>query len=76
MSRTRKGYRTGSKVPPPSGRKPSVKLTARDIESMLDELLAYHRLMAPSFQRREQRQWSLFYLCGQCRTSSGKPVSR
>ncbi len=65
MSRKRKGYRTGSKVPPPSGRKPSVKLTTRDVQSMADDLLTYHRLMAPSFQRREQRQWSLFYLCGQ-----------
>src|SRR5712692_11398724 len=65
MSRMRKGYRTGSKVPPPSGRKPALKLTSRDVESMTDELLTYHRLVAPSFQRREQRQWSLFYLCGQ-----------
>jgi SRSO17 transposase len=65
MSRKRKGYRTGSKIPPPSGRKPALNLTSRDVESMADELLTYHRLMAPSFQRREQRRWSLFYLCGQ-----------
>jgi SRSO17 transposase len=65
MRRKRKGYRTVSKVPPPSGRKPCLKLTARDVDSMVDELLMYHRLMASSFQRREQRQWSLFYLCGQ-----------
>jgi SRSO17 transposase len=65
MSRKHKGCRNGSKVPPPSGRRPAAPLTVRDVESMADELLTYHRWMAPSFQRREQRQWSLFYLCGQ-----------
>lgn len=30
-----------------------------------EELVAFHRLFAGAFQRREQREWSLFYLCGQ-----------
>jgi SRSO17 transposase len=65
MGKKRIGLRKGSKIPPPSGRKPALKLTARDVESMVDELLTYHRLIASCFQRREQRRWSLFYLCGQ-----------
>jgi len=30
-----------------------------------DELQAFHREFQPLFQRREQRAWSLLYLCGQ-----------
>jgi SRSO17 transposase len=50
---------------PASGRKPSPKLTPGDIEAISDELTAYHRLFHAVFQRREQRYWSLVYLCGQ-----------
>ena len=50
---------------PASGRKPSLKLALGDIESISDELRAYHRLFHAVFQRREQRYWSLVYLCGQ-----------
>jgi len=49
---------------PASGRKPSLKLALGDIESISDELRAYHRLFHAVFQRREQRYWSLVYLCG------------
>ena len=72
MSKRHTGLRKGSKTPPPSGRKPRLKLTARDIENLRDELVTYHRLMAASFQRREQRQWSFFYLCGQLSNLSRK----
>jgi len=50
---------------PASGRKPSLELTPGDIEAISDELKAYHRLFHSVFQRREQRYWSLVYLCGQ-----------
>jgi hypothetical protein len=59
----RRSYR--SKKRPASGRKPSLKLTPGDIEAISDELVANHRLFHVAFQRREQRYWSLFYLCGQ-----------
>jgi SRSO17 transposase len=54
-----------SRRPPASGRKPVFKLTTRDVAACVDELLTYHREFHPFFQRREQREWSLFYLCGQ-----------
>jgi hypothetical protein len=50
---------------PASGRKPTSKLAVGDIEAISDELKAYHRLFHGVFQRREQRYWSLVYLCGQ-----------
>ena len=50
---------------PASGRKPSPKLTPGDVEALVDELMTYHRLFHSVFQRREQRYWSLVYLCGQ-----------
>jgi SRSO17 transposase len=52
-------------VPPPSGRPPVINLVHRDIETLADEVLAYHALFAPLFQREEQRQWALAYLHGQ-----------
>src|SRR5512136_2270670 len=50
---------------PASGRKPTSKLALGDIEAISDELKAYHRLFHAVFQRREQRYWSLVYLCRQ-----------
>jgi SRSO17 transposase len=51
--------------PPASGRPPSVGLTQRDVQASADELISFHRLFQSVFQRREQREWSLFYMCGQ-----------
>jgi len=54
MSRKRKRqFRWGKRTPPASGRKPSLQLTQRDVETSADELAAFHRLFAPLFQRRE-----------------------
>ena len=50
--------------PPARGRKPSPKLPVQAIEASAEELLAFHHWFHVCFQRREQRQWSLFYLCG------------
>lgn len=74
MSIKRQSHRAGSKVPPPSGRKPSVRLTAREADSLVDDLRAYHRRLASAFQRREQRQWSLLYLCGQLSNLERKTI--
>ena len=54
-----------SRKRPASGHKPSLKLAPGDIEAVSDELVAYHHLFDAVFQRREQRYWSMFYLCGQ-----------
>jgi DDE superfamily endonuclease len=66
MSRkTKPRARRVSRRPPASGRKPACRLTSRDVTASADELLAYHRDFQALFQRREQRHWSLLYLCGQ-----------
>ena len=50
---------------PPSARAPSGNLAARDLEGMQAELQRYHERFHDLFARREQRQWSAFYLRGQ-----------
>jgi hypothetical protein len=51
-----------------------LRLTPSDIEAIRDELIAYHKLFDLVFQRREQRYWSLFYLCGQLSNVERKTV--
>jgi len=60
--------------PPASGRKPSLKLPTHTIEASAEALLGFHRLFQACFQRREQRQWSLFYLCGQLSNLERKTI--
>lgn len=64
-----------SRQPPASGRKPVLQLTARDVAACVDELLAYHHEFHAFFQRREQRDWSLFYLCGQLSNLERKTIA-
>ena len=59
---------------PPSGQKPSGNLVARDLEAMAEELVAYHAQFHDLFQRREQREWSAFYLRGQLSDLERKTV--
>lgn len=59
---------------PPSGQKPSENLAARDLEAMAEELGTYHALFHDLFQRREQREWSAFYLRGQLADIERKTV--
>jgi SRSO17 transposase len=66
--------RTNSRRPPPSGCKPSSRLTPREVEDLADELHTFHRLYASCFQRREQRFWSFFYLCGQLSALERKTI--
>jgi SRSO17 transposase len=58
-------YHSSTQEPPASGRPPSLHLTQRDVQASADELIRFHRLFQSVFQRREQREWSLFYLYGQ-----------
>lgn len=63
--KSRKRLIRAQRIPPASGRKPSYRLAARDVTRSANELVAYHRLFMPVFQRQEQERWALFYLCGQ-----------
>ena len=43
---------------------PVLDLTPHDLDTIIDELRAYHAIYRPLFQRREQRAWSEQYLHG------------
>src|SRR5215212_11273228 len=43
---------------------PVLDLTPQDVDTIIDELRAYHAIYSPLFQRREQRAWSEQYLHG------------
>jgi SRSO17 transposase len=59
---------------PPSGQPPSGNLAARDLEALAAELVSYHAQFHDLFQRREQREWSAFYLRGQLADLERKTV--
>ena len=59
---------------PPSGQKPEMNLAPRDLEALAEELGTYHALFRDLFQRREQREWSAFYLRGQLAELERKTV--
>ena len=75
MSRKNKRtYRRASRKPPASGRQPVCRLTARDIATSAEVLLAFHQRFQDLFARREQRDWSLVYLCGQVSNLERKTI--
>src|SRR5947208_7056278 len=43
---------------------PELHLRSADLESIVDDLLAYHARFAPLFARQEQREWAAVYLRG------------
>jgi SRSO17 transposase len=51
-----------------------MNLAPRDLEAMAEELVTYHALFHDLFQRREQREWSAFYLRGQLADLERKTV--
>lgn len=63
--RKSRSSRHASRRPPASGRKPMSKLPTHTVDASAEVLLAFHERFAACFGRREQRHWSLFYLCGQ-----------
>ena len=71
---SRTSNRRASRRPPASGCKPSSRLTSRDVATSAEALLDYHRQFQPFFQRREQRDWSLLYLCGQLSNLERKTI--
>lgn len=64
----------GKRRPPASGRKPTWRLTQGDVEASADELVTFHQRFQSLFQRREQRRWSAFYLCGQLENLERKTI--
>jgi SRSO17 transposase len=66
--------RRAMRRPPASGRKPSDKMSARDVIMSGDELLAFHRQFQAMLKRREQQIWSLRYLCGQLANLERKTI--
>ena len=74
---SKKGHRQRQRLQasaPPSGPKPMMNLAARDVEAMAEELVTSHALFHDLFQRREQREWSAFYLRGQLSDLARKTV--
>lgn len=75
MSRkSKRQFRRGKHKPPAGGRGPSLRLTQRDVEASANELVAFHRLFELRFQRREQRQWSAWYMYGQLANLARKMI--
>jgi SRSO17 transposase len=74
MSKSTNRAYCGSKIAPPSTQKPTGRLTPRLVEAMGEAILSYHRLFHACFQRREQSQWSRFYLCGQLSNLERKTI--
>jgi SRSO17 transposase len=66
--------RQPSTRPPARGRPPSSRFTAEDLEASAEELIAFHDLFQDCFTRREQRAWSLVYLCGQLSNLERKTI--
>jgi SRSO17 transposase len=60
--------------PPASGQAPRASLSQQDIDASADELVAFQQRFADLWQRREQRDWSAFYLCGQLTNLERKTV--
>src|SRR6266702_6335359 len=72
--RKRSSDRRASRKPPASGRKPTGRLTARDIATSADELLAFQEQFQDLFTRQEQRDWFRFFLCGQLSNLERKTI--
>jgi SRSO17 transposase len=63
--RKRSTHCRATRRPPASGRKPTGRLTTRDIITSADELLAFQEQFENLFTRQEQRDWFRFFMCGQ-----------
>jgi SRSO17 transposase len=59
---------------PASGQTAGQRLTQQDIDASADALVAFLRRWADVWPRREQRDWSAFYLCGQLANLERKTI--
>lgn len=74
MRKRQRHFKGGLRQPPASGCQPSHTLTQREVNKSAEELAAFHRRFANVFQRREQRYWSMIYLCGQLAELARKTI--
>lgn len=75
MSQTKqKPIQRAERRPPPSGRKPTGRLSVRDLAICADELLTFQGLFQSLLARQEQQKWFQFYLCGQLSNLARKTV--
>src|SRR5262245_2346906 len=72
--RKSRSFRHANHRPPVRGPKASSRLPTHTVETSAEALLAFHQRFAACFRRREQRQWSLFYLCGQLSNMTRKTI--
>lgn len=70
--KTRNPYRR--RTAPASSRKPSRKLATQDVRLSVEALIAFQQQLKDVFQRREQGNWFLFYLCGQLSNLERKTI--
>jgi len=63
-----------TRTAPPRGNAPKARLTETDVERCAAMLCAYQREVTTVFGRREQRDWSRFYLCGQLSKAERKTM--
>ena len=59
--------------PPASGLRPK-RVTRQNVMTAVQELIDYHHRFGRFFQRREQSDWSWFYLCGQLSNLERKTI--
>ena len=73
-AKTSRADRQSSVCPPASGQPPWSQLKPEDLAASAEELLSFHDVFHDCFSRREQRRWSLFYLCGQLSNTERKTI--
>jgi len=73
-AKTSRADRPSSVCPPASGQPPWSQLKPEDLAASAEELLSFHDVFHDCFSRREQRRWSLFYLCGQLSNTERKTI--
>lgn len=74
QSKQNRSSRRKPGLAPASGRAAGQVLTQQDVDASADELVAFLRLWATVWPRREQRDWSAFYLCGQLANLERKTI--
>ena len=73
MKKTTQSQLRSIRQPPASGQQPKL-VTRQNVMTAIQELMDYHHRFEQFFQRREQSDWSWFYLCGQLSNLERKTI--
>ncbi len=73
MKKTTQSQLRSIRQPPASGQQPK-RVTRQNVMTAIQELMDYHHRFEQFFQRREQSDWSWFYLCGQLSNLERKTI--